>query len=68
MENGKMNVWKVIDVTRQLLNSICVPVELIESVGKPIQYAVQNLTVCMEAEPKAAPKAAEEENDETANG
>lgn len=44
-----MTVREVLQMTIQGLNGVCVPVGLMESVGKPIQNAVLNMEACIEA-------------------
>lgn len=73
MENKKMSVREVLEVTRELLRGIAVPVGMIESVGMPVEYAARNLDLCIEELGKAqetekTEKTEEGPVDDAANG
>lgn len=70
MENGRMTIPQVIEVTRDLLRGIAVPAGLIETIGMQILHAAQNLDMCLDAWKAAQEKETAEEGpeDETANG
>ena len=64
MEENRMTIEQVLDVTVKLLNSIQVPVSLMESIGKPISQAVSNLGLCIAAIKQAEVEAKKEEQED----
>lgn len=48
MEN-RMTVKEVLGATAQLLEGICVPAGLAESIGLPVCNAAKNLRACLQA-------------------
>ena len=48
MEN-RMTVKEVLGATAQLLEGICVPASLAESIGLPVCNAAKNLRACLQA-------------------
>ena len=49
MENQKLTIEEVLMITKNILNGICVPVSMIDAIGAPIDHAVKNITVCLDA-------------------
>ena len=56
-----MLVKEVLEITINTLNSICIPVGLMQAIGEPIAASVGNLKACIEAIEKSNSK--EGEND-----
>ena len=56
----KITVKRALEITVDLLGRIKVPVSMYEEIGSPIQTAIKNLKVCIDAH-KEAPVPAPEE-------
>lgn len=48
MEEKKMTIQQVLEVTRDILGDIQVPVRYNRQIGEPIAYAADNLMKCIE--------------------
>ena len=49
MEEKKMTIEEVLELTVRQLQAVNIPIGLIEQVGAPISIAVQNLNACLES-------------------
>ena len=49
MENGQMTGIQVLEITRDMLQNINVPVALLDQVGRPVRRAVGNLNTLIRA-------------------
>ena len=67
MEENRMTIQQVLEETVKLLNMIAVPVQMIESVGRPISNAVNNLDLCITAMKQADAQAQKEEEKDGSN-
>lgn len=47
MEKQKLTVNDVLNNTIKMLNGIQIPIVLIDTVGYPIQSAIQNIKICI---------------------
>ena len=45
MENNAMTIRQALEVMKQILDSICVPVSLMEQIGAPLKAATDNLGI-----------------------
>lgn len=45
----KLTVEQVLGITTNILRSINVPVELVESIGIPVSNAIKNISLCINA-------------------
>ena len=45
----KLTVEQVLSITTNILRSINVPVELVESIGIPVSNAIKNISLCINA-------------------
>lgn len=43
MENNEITILEALRVTKQILDGICVPVALLDSIGAPVRTASDNL-------------------------
>jgi hypothetical protein len=49
MEENRMTVREVLEITVRNLKSIAVPVELMETIGQAVLGSVRNIEACIEA-------------------
>ena len=45
MENNEMTIRQALEATKQILDGICVPVSMLESIGAPLKAATDNLGI-----------------------
>lgn len=49
MEENRMTVREVLEITVRNLKSIAVPVELMETIGQAVLGSIRNIEACIEA-------------------
>ena len=60
MEENKMTIRQVLELTMGLLEGIEVPMKYMESIGGPIMNAIHNLGACIQATDMAEAQAREQ--------
>ena len=68
MENNEqMTIRQALEVTKQILDGISVPVSMLDQIGAPLRAASENLGIMIEGIDRAE-KAEEERNNGAGNG
>ena len=49
MEDNGMTVRQVLEITRDVLGGICVPVNLTQQIAEPIRRCAENIQLCLDA-------------------
>lgn len=49
MEENRMTIREVLEITVKNLKAIAVPVELMETIGQPVLGSIRNLEACISA-------------------
>ena len=49
MEQNAMSIRQVLEITRDALGGICVPVSLTQQIAEPIRRCAENIQLCLDA-------------------
>lgn len=60
MEENKMTIRQVLEITVGLLEGIEVPMKQMEKIGQPVMNAIHNLQMCIQASAMAEAQAREQ--------